>query len=96
MATNMGGYPDNMRGGVGGPYPATKYRFNSDAAKDRTTLFRIAAVLELAARDVEELQQDLHIQAGLLAASAVPNNLRATAEEIQRDDVGTVMEAECV
>lgn len=96
MSQSMGGYPDNMRSGVGGPYPAQKYRFNSDAAKDRTTLFRIAAVLELAARDVEELQQDLHIRDATLTASAVPSNLRATAEEIQRDDVETVMEAESV
>lgn len=87
----MSNYPDNLRGGVGSPYPDMGRKPNSTAAKDRATLMRIADILDATAGLVGEVQRGLHTASQSLYVRDVPSMLRAVAEEIRQDDIPTVL-----
>lgn len=110
MSQSMGGYPDNMRGGVGSPYPATKgYRnlhqvlSGNMLAAEKANLIQIAAIIRKASEDIAPLVGQLHYattdvdgRVGMVALDAVIE-LPAIADEIERDDVAHAEKAaECV
>ncbi|WP_215754234.1 hypothetical protein [Acetobacter sp. P5B1] len=96
MSQSMGGYPDNMRGGIGSPYPAArKYQSMSSnmLAAETANLKKIAAIIRKASEDIAPLVGQLHYatiaiegRTGMTALDAAIE-LPAIADEIERDDV---------
>lgn len=106
MSQSMGGYPDNMRGGVGSPYPAARgyHSMSSNMlAAETANLRKIAAIIRKASEDIAPLVGQLHYattevegRMGMTALDAVIE-LPAIADEIERDDVDHAEKAaECV
>lgn len=109
MSQSTGGYPDNMRGGIGSPYPATRgYRSlhqvlsGNMLAAEKANLKKIAAIIRKAGEEISPLVGQLHYattevegRMGMTALDAVIE-LPAIADEIERDDVAHAEKAaEC-
>lgn len=102
MSQTMGGYPDNLRGGPGSPYPRMRgFRSMSHnmLSSDVIALNKIAKILRAAAKDIEPLVASLnfantvvdrHYGMKVLDLGA---DLPALAEEIERDDVAHAQKA---
>lgn len=106
MSQSTGGYPDNMRGGIGSPYPATRgyHSLSSNmVATEKANLNKIAAIIRKAGEEIAPLVGQLHYattevegRMGMTALDAVIE-LPAIADEIERDDVDHAEKAaECV
>lgn len=106
MSQTMGGYPDNLRGGPGSPYPTMrgfKSMSHNMLSSDVAALNKIADIIRKAGKDIEPLVASLNFantavdrRYGMKALD-LGADLPALAEEIERDDVEHAQKAaECV